>query len=481
MARSAVGCLTLLLAVALLGQSGLLTSLVSAQGAYTYYGHVPSDIWYLNGITVGQDVVGYNLGTVRTSAPLFIIGDQDGTNVRVYALPAKAPLAEFTVNRLERRVVDLPNGTFFKVVADKPATVQFLGSSSGDQDGTTFFTSVTGGYVGREFILMGVQRRVAGTESTGGLVYRIYALEDSDITITDAEGNQMPSFTLKANKARGFTFAPLTVYHIASSGYFMVQSFFFAWGFTPSGTAYYPSAKGGFVGTIFYGSAFDPMARVETWGTFQRPEFFATSLGSSKLTIVDIENDRKHEDVEIAASSNFTEQIKVGHIGVEADQPMMLMLRFIGMSYTGLAAGQNAYVYIPTDGIFTGEAYVFAYKETTVTVDDVQTKLPADGYIPLTGGYHKVSSSENVVIQVANWPRPSPVSYSRLGAVPEIMRLTDWAVCVPSAESMSMTYEDLKLKPLIAAGLPLIYIAAGAAAVVVIIVVVLVLRRGRKP
>jgi len=477
--RSAVGCLVLLLTVVVLGQSGLFPSTVWAQGEYTYYGHVPSDIWFFEEIVVGQDVTGYNIGAVRTSAPLFVIGSQDATNVRVYALPEKAVLAGFTVNRLEKKVVDLPNGTFFKVVADKPATVEFLGSSSGDQSGTTFFTSTTGGYVGREFILMGVQPRVAGTESTGGLVYRVYALEDSEVTVTDAEGRQVASFKLSANKAWGLALAPLTVYHIASSGYIMVQSFFLGWGWTPSGTAYYPSAEGGFVGTVFYGSGFDPLARVETWGTFQPPEFFATSLEGSKLTVVDIENARKHKDAEIAASSVLTEHIKVGHMGIEADKPMMLMLRFIGMSYTGLAAGQSAYVYIPTDGVFTGEAYLFAYKETTVTVDDVQSRLRGDEYLALTGGYHRISATENVVIQVANWPRPSSVSYSRLGAVPEIMRLEDWAVCMPSVEAMGMTYEGLSLKPLLAEELPWMYIAAGVVAVVVIIAVILGLRRRR--
>jgi len=60
------------------------------------------------------------------------------------------------------------------------------------------------------------------------------------------------------------------------------------------------------------------------------------------------------------------------------------------------------------------------------------------------------------------------------------MRLSDWAVCVPSAESMSLTYPDLELKPVLGQELPLTYIAAGAVAVVVIIVAVVALRRGRK-
>jgi len=454
---------------------------VQGQGSHTYYGHVPADVWSLAEIGLGQDVVGYRIdnASIRTNGTLFIVGSVDGTRVEVYTLPDRRLLTEFQVDKLRNHTVYAPNGTFFKVVSDKAVQVEYLGSSSGDQLTTTFFTSTTGGYVGREFVVQGVQSRYIPGDFPG-MPYRIYALEDGEVTVTDAAGNQISSQQLKANKFVQVSLAPGVVYRIASTGYVMVQSFFLGWGWSPQGTAYYPSATGGFLGKRFYGSGIDPGIHVETWASFPRPEFVLTSTADSKISITDIDAKRKYGDEQIAAASNLTEHIKVGQMAIESDQPVMLMLRNFGMSYTGLAAGQNAYVYIPTDGVYTGEAYLFAYKETTVTVDDVQSQLRADESLPLTSGYHRISATENVVIQVANWPRPSPISYSRLGAVPEIMRLSDWAVSIPSAESMSLTYTDLSLKPVLGEELPLMYIAAGAVAAVIVVVVVVALRRGKK-
>lgn len=372
---------------------------VRAQGSSTYYGHVPADLWSLDEIVIGQDVVGYSIaeGSIRTNAVLLIVGDADGTSVQVYTLPDGRLLTEFQVDQLENETVFVPNGTFFKVVSDKPVQVEYLGTSSGEQLTTTFFTSTTGGYVGKEFIIQGVQTRYIPGDFPG-MIYRIYALQDSQVTVTDAAGNQVFSRQIKLNKFDQVSLAPLVVYRIASTGYIMVESFFLGWGWSPSGTAYYPSATGSFLGKNFYGSGIDPGIHVETWASFPRPVFVLTAMVNAKLSILDIDAKVKHGDREIAATSNLTEHIRVGQMAVESDQPVMLMLRNFGMSYTGLAAGQNAYVYIPTDGVYTGEAYLFAYRETTVTVDDVQSRLKADDYIPLTSGYHRISASENVVI-----------------------------------------------------------------------------------
>lgn len=470
------------LACALIGR--LDVPMVQAAPEFTYYGHVPNEIWDIEiAVRAGHDVGSWRVAnsSIRSSAMLTVVGNEDGTQVRVYALPERTLLKEFTTSRLEKTVVNVSNGGFFKVVTSKPATVMLLGGQNmelGQGLTTTFYTSKSGGYVGKEFIFVAVQGKEL-PQNFPGMPYRIYALEDSDVTVTDASGKQVASFKVLANRVRDVSLMPQVVHRVASTGYVMVQSFYLGWGWYPSGTCYYPSAKGGFVNTAFYGSAIDPGIYVETWGAFPPPEFIATSLEGSKLTIYDIENKKEHGEVGVAAASNYTEHIKVGHMAVESDKPFMLMLWNSGMTYAGVAKGQDAYIYIPTDGIYTGEAYLFAYKETTVTVDDMQTRLAPDSYLELTGGYHRLSATESVAVQVANWPRPSDIRYTRLGAVPDLIRLSNFAVCVPSSESLSMTYPDLNLKSVLVAELPWMYMAAGV--VVVIVIAVLGVRMRRKP
>ncbi len=480
----AASCLPILALSALLiiGAALNLSLGVRARPGYTYYGYVPREIWDLRPLRMaGHDVAEWSIDseTVRSYAHLVAVGNVDGTRVAVYTLPGKEPIREFTLDKLEKVTVALPNGTFFKVVSDNPVTVVLMGGASmeaGEAFTNTFFTSTDGGYIGKEFIFMALEGKAYPYAYELGPPCRVYALEDSAVTIWDENGSKVSELNVLANQASELSLKALAPYRLVSTGNVMLQYFFMGSDIRvkAAGTFYYPAVQGGFLGKTFYGSG----GRME-WG-FINPQFVLTASRESKATFLDVDYKRKGLEATVPLASNLTVQPKASHLILESDNPVVFMLAgFNGLAYTGLKGGQTAYVYVPTAEPLRGEAYLFASQETTVTVDDVSTRLKADEALPLYSGLHKVSSSENAVIQVVNWPAPSELHYSYIGRVPDFVRLADFAACIPSVESMSISHEEVKLKPLLGGELPWTYIGA-AIVLAAIVIAALTLRRRRR-
>jgi len=452
------------------------TASVRAEQGYTYYGYVPSEIWWLEEIPGAQGYERYRVApnSTRTQAYLSVIGNTADTSVAVYALPGRELITEFKVNRLENVRVKLSNGTFFKVVADRPVTVILMGGWAEDaQDFTmTFFTATDGGYVGKEFIF---QALLGNTMPNTGPPYQVHSLEDGHIVVYDVNESEALEFDLKANEMRQLALRPAALYRLVSTGYVLLQSFVVGWGWDPYATVFYPAVQGGFLGRLFYGAGFRP----ELVGSpFIPGEYYLTSTEDAEVSIVDLANKRKYGDLPLTRGEPRHMEIKVDHMALESDEEILLMHRASGLAYAGLKAGQTAYVYVPTEINFTGYAYLFASKPTTVTIDDTPMRLTGDDYAPLQGGLHRISASDNVVFQVVNWARESTIEYTYIGIPPKILRLSSFAACIPSVEAMSITHEDLKPKPPLGEETPWPYIAAGAA-VVAVVVAALFLRRGR--
>jgi len=459
----ALPCLLVLISL----PSGLSSTppLGKAQGEaeYAYYGRVPTDL-YPN----------------MTTASLHLIGNHPGTRVRVYSLPDKALLREFTVNPMERQVVQLPNGSFFKVASDKPVTTMLIGGSwevnvtATVPGATTFHPSVDGGYVGKGFIFTTVE--VVSTE-LANLPERVYALEDTDVKVFDVGGATLKSFSLKANKYASFILPSFGSYRVTSTGYIMVQTF--SMGVYFGSICYYPAVEGGFIGTRFYGAGhFSQYTSADRWFAFMGAE-------DSKVAIIDLKNAQKVADVSFMAGKNAslpTNKLEPLNLAFESDKPITLMFQsreggvplFVegGVTYAGLKAGQTGYFIVP--GI-RAEGYIFAYEETQIDVDDVKLRVPADGFVTLTTGLHKITADHNVLIQVVQLPLHVDDSLT-------ILDQLNFGVSVPSVQSMSATYPDVSLKPFGVDGLPLLYIGAGAVLVMVVVVVVaLALRRRGTP
>lgn len=443
---------------------------------YNYYGFVPKEIWGLEWVNLGT--IGWELRieqpSIADSGLVAIVGNHDGTRVNAYILPGGELLKEFTLNRLEKASCSLPNGTFFKLVASRPVTVFLLGGKymeSGDAFANMFVTSTEGGYVGREFIFMAVQAKRALHYT--GLAYRVYALEDSQVTVWDANGSQVTQFTLRANQLHELGFTPMAVYRLESTGNVMLQSFTM-WtsarlGFP--GTCFYPAVRGGFVGTLFYGGT----GTNDLWPPFSPPTFVITGLEDSKITVFDLENRRKYLDAELLARGNFSKHMDLSHMVVESEKPIVLMVEGNGVSYAGLSAGETGYFWLPLDEPYSGavpggsvvgsagEAYLYIADETVVTVDDVTVRLGRDAILPLQHGFHAITAYKNVVIQLINYPWQSYPAHE-----PSIARFSDFGTCIPSVQAMSIRNPGLNPPSVTGQELPWPYILAAAIAVIVI-------------
>jgi len=446
---------------------GVGITLAHAQEEYVYYGYIPREMWGVAWLS-GLEEFRFDPGTVADRGLVVVIGNQDGTQVRVYTLPDGRLVEDKRLNKLERVTVTLPNGTFFKVSTSQPATVVLMagrGMERGESGSNMFFTSVDGRYVGKDFIFIAVQAK------TGGLPYRVYALEDSDVTIADVNGTKVQEFRLSANGFKELSFESLQTYRLTSTGNVMLQSW------PGLGTCFYPAVEGGFVGKLFYGSS----GLNEAWPRYAPPQFVMTGLEASKITIIDTEYKRKYSEADLAAGGNVSTQVRMSHMLVESQQPIVLLMEATGVGFMGLKAGQEAYLGVPTNEPYPdkpphgsqvgskGEAYLFAYKETTVSIDDVRVKLSADQFEPLTPGYHRVSATENVLIQLVNWPAEvySPLTHSET-------RLPNLAACIPCVQAVGLSNTGLNLKPVLGGELPWTYIIV---AVVLAVVLVIALRR----
>ena len=148
-------------------------NLSMCQSHYTYYGYVPGRIWearpvkgWLSGAPLGNEwrIVST---TISDFAYLMIVACEDGTRLTVYRLPDREVLKTASLKMMDKLFVKLRNGTFFKVVSNKPLSVTLIGGKIGGRDldpkstfsfvPNSFYTSVEESFVGREFIFIDSQ------------------------------------------------------------------------------------------------------------------------------------------------------------------------------------------------------------------------------------------------------------------------------------------------------------------------------------
>lgn len=428
-----------------------------------YYGHVPSRIWRLASLA-GRTWI--NPTTIMDRADLVLIAASESTTATVYRLPENERIGSFNLNKFQRADLSLPNGSVFKVVANMPLTVYLHGGSwvdGRDQPiGTsTFYTSTNGGYIGKEFIFLALQPTGPG-ESVGrggDLVHRIYALEDSHVTICDENSTVVEEVAIKANRAEARLLTNFNVYRLVSTGNIMLETFIID--VARARTVFYPAVEGGFVGRLFYGSG---VGEYMTHGSATERAFVVTSVDDAKVRVIDLDSQREFETHTVSAGGNLSVFFRLPHMAVQSDKPIVLMFQSStgdsGLAFGGLRAGQEAYYQVPE-----GESCIFTYKETTVTIDAMNFRVPADSIIPLNKGMHRISANENIIIQIVNIGGEQ--GFGTFGA------------SVPSAQSLSITYADLRLKP-IGEETTWIYYAAAVIPVVAIILVWRT-RKRRKP
>ncbi|MFB0503251.1 MAG: hypothetical protein ACETWE_05410 [Candidatus Bathyarchaeia archaeon] len=460
----------------------LLLGTVSASVSeeYTYYGVVPGRIHYAvpKHYTFGSLIRGgafeIDPPTVAGSALVSIVALQDDTEVEVHTLEDNRLVAEATLNTMEKEFVRLQNGTRFKVVSNHLVTVMLLGGNVGGEEldpsmregptPATFYTSTDGTYVGKEFIFV-------ASQGLTGFPYRILALEDAEVTITREDGDE-DSFTLQANTYESLSLTAFKAYKVESTGNIMIQSD------GPGGRSFnVPSPEGGFVGKVFYSTCLRDS--FTAWDTIEDFGFRISSMEDSRVTVWDVEFKRTIGEFEIKGGEGVGFKPKADEIMIEGDKP--IVFSFVhngslrrsfgwgygaGVTYMGVKPNEETPIYFSSNS--SVEAYIFAYEDTLVKIDDVSMNLKPDSFFLLTvPGTHKIMSDKNVVIQVIHWP-----------LTPPIQGIASFGVVMPCIQTTNLT-PDVSLTPMVTEGFNMTYITIGiaAAAVVAAAAVFIVMKR----
>ena len=386
---------------------------------YTYYGVIPNKIcqYVLNdtlrpelGYILRQDV-----DTVRTKVLVAITATENNTNVRVYNVNNNSLVSQAYLDAMQKLFVLFPNGSIFKVVTDKYASVMLLNfpnippnSSPNVRDPmpTTFQSSIDGAYVGKEFIFMASWNPGAGLWQS----YRIFALEKADVKVTDENGNEQ-DHSLLANSYRDIALNTYVSYRVASTGNIMIQS---RENLGRGNSRFYyfvPSAEGGFVGRVFYTSSTTDWDAKEDYG------YRISALEDAKVKVFDLETKRLITQLSVEGGSGVAFKPSANAMAVQSDKPITLAWLCNGSTirlsagdaygsaivYIGVRPNEETIFFLPTNS--TVETYIFAYNRTTVTLDDNSVTMEAGSQYLLTApGTHKIISNQNIIIEMISWP-----------------------------------------------------------------------------
>ena len=464
--------IALLISVSLLG-----TSLVGCADEYVYYGVVPARIYYYMPAHVLHGAADLTAGwiieerTIRSSGILAIVAYTDNTNVKVFNLKDGSVISSTPLNRMQKHYDLLPNASMVKVVSDHRVSVMLLCGIIGDglpnattiegPGENTFLTSTDGTYVGKEYIFIASQGLI-------NMPYSIIALEDAQITIYKDDGSTETSFTLKANEFKVFRLSAFKAYRVTSTGNIMLEE-----GCPGERSFYVPSTQGGFVGTVFYVRTSEGQRGDKyLYDPIEEHGFTIMALEDAKVTMWDVEYKKPEAEWNIKAGDSVSMiRPAAREIMIESDKPITVAflhnggirtangyLLGSGITCMGIRPNEDTMVHLPTNS--SNQAYIFAYEDTTVNVDDVPITIKRDQYFIMTmPGDHKIRSDKNVVLQLIHRP-----------LIPPEQGIGYFGFEVSCIQDVNLT-PTVTLTPLTSeGGFPTTYIIIGAVAAVAVAV-----------
>ena len=456
---------------------------VASNEEYTYYGVIPTKIcqYVLN--NTDRPELGYilrqDVDTLRTKVLVEIMATKNDTNVLVYSLSNNSLVSEANLNAMQKHFVLFPNGTMFKVVTNKYASVMLLNnpvipSPGPNAEGpvpTTFLASTDGAYVGKEFMFMASwNARSYQWES-----YRIFALENAEVRITREDGNEQ-TCSLQVNDYQDVSLSTFLSYRVVSTGNIMIQSKTNQNRGDPRRYYFVPSAEGGFVGRVFYTSSTTDWDQIEDYG------FRISALQDTKVTIWNLETKEKLTELTVKGGVGLGfKHDPASAILVQSTEPITLAYLHngtttrlsagnaygSGVAYIGIKPNEETPFFLPTNSSI--EAYIFAENRTTVNIDDVMQETIEAGsfYLLSTPGNHRIVSDQNIVIEVIHWP-----------LYPPFQGLFFEGVEIPCIQMVSVV-PNVTLTPLEEA-FPTIYIIIGVAIAFVVVLGFFIMRRRTK-
>ena len=459
---------------------------------YTYYGVVPFKTYRYNLTDEFNPDSPYQIqvSSVINRILLSVVASEDGTNYAVYNLINGSEIWSGQLNARQNKFLLLPNGTFFKVVSDKIVSVLLIEygaiplSDVSSISPSTFYTSVDGLYVGKKFVFM-VDEGSGGTAN-----YAILALERSTVTISDADGTTLNTYTLDANSYKYYPFSAFRVYQIESTGNIMLQAGIIPYlgGYTDTSCFPVPCIEGGYVGRYFVTKS------LTGWDALRDYGYRISAAEDAKVSVYDIDTKQliKEYDVSAGVGVGFQPQ-GATTLFVQSDKPVTLALVHNGtveqtrplasggayggpytgygseVAFIGVRANEDTPVYFPVS--MQVEVYFFANQETQVTIDDETTTVGANSHIVYTiPGNHKINANHDIMMEVNYW-----------NGVPSFQGISFTGAVIPCIELVN-TDPAVTITPM-SEGFPMMYVAVGggAAAVVVVVVVLVLRKRGGKP
>ncbi len=233
-----------------------------------------------------------------------------------------------------------------------------------------------------------------------------------------------------------------------------------------------PSAEGGFVGKTFFTTSTTDWDSIEDYG------FHISVTQDSKITIWDLDTKGKIIDSSVKGGEGIVVQPKANAILVQSTEPITLEWLANGtttrlggdaygggIAYIGVKPNEETPFFLSTNS--TIEAYIFAFKQTMVSLDDSSVSIDAGSYFVLTTpGAHIISSDQNIVIEILSWP-----------LYPNFQGLNFGGVQIPSVQTVDIVV-DVTLTPL-GEGFPITYIIIGAAAAAICVIVAFIFIRDR--
>jgi WD40 repeat protein len=416
----------------------------------------------------------YNGFTMALKSMLAIVASEDDTNVEVYDLTTSNRISQGNLNGMEKLLVLLDNGTHFKVVSDKMVSVLLLNYQQNPPDNVqegplphTFYTSINGLYVDKEFVLMASEQ----TALVPNTFFTLLAVERSTVTVTD-EGGSQNSYVLDANSYKYIMLEPFRVYRIESTGNIMVQSgvVLSALGGVNYRNSYpVPSAEGGFVGKFFFARSNRGWSATTDYG------YLALASEDANVKVFDLDSKEVIKEFLVQGGSGVWFKPSANTVAVQSDKPITLTftnngsiqqnpIKYgVGVMFIGIEPNQDTLIYLPISAYV--EAYFFASETTQLTIDGYTQTVHADSSLLYNlPGVHTVNSDANVVLQVNFWSNE-----------PEYQGIWFTGAAIPSIEMVNAV-PDVTLTPI--EGFPMIYVVVGAAvAGVAAIVGILVMRR----
>ncbi|MDH5440263.1 MAG: hypothetical protein OEY31_06635 [Candidatus Bathyarchaeota archaeon] len=456
------------------------TSFVHCSEEYVYYGVIPDRIHHAEPREESGGVINMTAGfeinpdSVASYALISLVAAKDNTNVKVYTLEDDtwSSEAELNLNMMEKRFISLPNGTTFRIESNHLASVMLIGegdpniSKGSGPIPATFYASMDGCYVGREFVFV-------ASQWVFGSPYTILALGDAEVSVT-REDDVRTSFKLQANTYKELRLEPFSAYRVESTGNIMIQSGGPGDQYTARRSFFVPTAKGGFLGEVFYSISTTDWDPTEDYG------FRISTLEDAKVSIWDVQSKLKIQESEVEGGSGVIVKPKAHEIMMESDKPVTFSFVHngslemthgwgygAGVTYLGLKPNEEALIYLPLKSRV--EAYIFAYEDTLVKIDGIPMPIKADSFLLLTlPGNRRIIPDKNVVIQVIHWP-----------LIPPIQGIASFGVVVPCIQTVDLV-PDVELTSLEAGeGFPTTYVIVGVAAVIAMTASALVAMRRR--